>query len=358
MGKDLFGFGYDFRQSNLTHAAALMQRLRAVHAQTGQRVDVVSHSMGGLVVKGLLVDHPEEFGELVANWVSIAAPFGGAPGFGTDALLTGVQFAGSIGAYFFVDRGTFRQGCVQSPAVYELLPPLDFRYRGDQPSIKLWLSQELPPGIACAARAWRRVAVSPEAHASAHRSNSEPGPDLVRALPDPVLSSPPLGWREAHEYTFALDALPELLRGVLEGNSVSVGGKPRPMPYNQAVAECARASQRLWRAAALPAGSKFFSVYGTGYDTPYSLQYGSWWFPVTDLPSLPHANAGFTYTDGDGTVPVESALADGLEATERLGVKGLHRPLISMQSVWDQVLTWLGPDAGGEPWHMLVPSAA
>ncbi len=45
----------------------------------------------------------------VNTWVAIGCPFGGAPGFGVDALFTGVQWAGSLGSYFFVARTTFRQ---------------------------------------------------------------------------------------------------------------------------------------------------------------------------------------------------------------------------------------------------------
>ena len=45
----------------------------------------------------------------VSTWVAIGCPFGGAPGFGVDALFTGVQWAGSLGSYFFVARTTFRQ---------------------------------------------------------------------------------------------------------------------------------------------------------------------------------------------------------------------------------------------------------
>lgn len=50
-------------------------------------------------------------GMQVHTWVAIGCPFGGAPGYVVDALITGVQFAGTLGQLFFVDRGTFRQVC-------------------------------------------------------------------------------------------------------------------------------------------------------------------------------------------------------------------------------------------------------
>ena len=43
------------------------------------------------------------------------------------------------------------------------------------------------------------------------------------------------------------------------------------------------------------------------------------------MEELLHANATFSYVDGDKTVPSESATADGLEATERVGIKADHR---------------------------------
>ena len=90
----------------------------------------------------------------VRKWVAIACPFGGAPGFCMDALLTGAQFttgdepmqcmptpwlvplmmippfpypefdadAPGWEQYFFVQRQTMRQLSCQSPTVFELLP--------------------------------------------------------------------------------------------------------------------------------------------------------------------------------------------------------------------------------------------
>lgn len=140
-GKSLFGFGYDFRQSNMIHLDALQARLEEASAAAkgvkcapdlsvstsqpatspggGQhrtqacqltpsaprattvlreglphtcRVDVITHSMGGLVMRSFLAARPDTYARLVRKWVAIASPFGGAPGFGMDALMTGVQF--------------------------------------------------------------------------------------------------------------------------------------------------------------------------------------------------------------------------------------------------------------------------
>lgn len=118
----------------------------------GARVDLLTHSLGGLVVRSLLADFPAEFEALVrrggwvggwvgkthswsslrprppaacanlsatcavgrpcaqvGRWVALGCPFGGAPGYTLDALLTGVQFGGSLGDLFFVKRESFLQ---------------------------------------------------------------------------------------------------------------------------------------------------------------------------------------------------------------------------------------------------------
>lgn len=49
------------------------------------------------------------------------------------------------------------------------------------------------------------------------------------------------------------------------------------------------------------------------------------------LDSVPKANAAFTYVDGDGTVPRESATAQGLEATASAAVMANHRGLVASQ---------------------------
>ena len=117
--ESLFGFPYDFRQS-VRHAATLdaltaalqyasrrAHRHRRRHRTSSSssssstittssssspshqndddddegvvKVDVVSHSMGGLVFKALLVHRPAVVEKYVRKWVTIATPFGGAP---------------------------------------------------------------------------------------------------------------------------------------------------------------------------------------------------------------------------------------------------------------------------------------
>ncbi|CAM6027385.1 unnamed protein product [Sphagnum balticum] len=74
-----------------------MQRLRKkletiFEASGGKKVDIESHSMGGLLVKSFLTLHHEIFEKYVHSWIAMMAPFECAPGFIMDSLLTGVEF--------------------------------------------------------------------------------------------------------------------------------------------------------------------------------------------------------------------------------------------------------------------------
>ncbi|CAG9462812.1 unnamed protein product [Pedinophyceae sp. YPF-701] len=100
-GKDLYGCPYDFRQSNRLQAQLdrLQARLEgAVRRSGGRRASVVSHSMGGLLVKCLLAERPQVFERLVGKWITIATPFRGAPGVACDAILSGVEVSGPADA--------------------------------------------------------------------------------------------------------------------------------------------------------------------------------------------------------------------------------------------------------------------
>lgn len=174
----------------------------------------------------------------VARWVAVGCPFGGAPGWVVDGLCTGVQFGGSLGDMFFVQRSTFRQAACQSPSVFELLPPLDFQFAQPPPTLTLWLKTPLEGNRAEGAGAdasLRRVAhtaftVHPAPQAA--QGGAAGVHDAHAAAPQlPRLSlAPPSGTdaggaaavgsgNEAHQYVFQLNALPSLLTRVLKDNA-------------------------------------------------------------------------------------------------------------------------------------------
>ncbi|KQJ90985.1 hypothetical protein BRADI_4g35000v3 [Brachypodium distachyon] len=85
-GTTLFGYGYDFRQSNRIDKAMAGLRAKletAYKASGGKRVNIISHSMGGLLVRCFLSMNHDIFSKYVNKWICIACPFQG------NALLIG-----------------------------------------------------------------------------------------------------------------------------------------------------------------------------------------------------------------------------------------------------------------------------
>jgi pimeloyl-ACP methyl ester carboxylesterase len=73
----LFVFAYDWRQSNRVSAQNLKEYIKCVRSiHNNSRVDIIAHSMGGLVARRYLIDNPSS--HHVARLITIATPFYGA----------------------------------------------------------------------------------------------------------------------------------------------------------------------------------------------------------------------------------------------------------------------------------------
>ncbi|KAK1304259.1 Lecithin-cholesterol acyltransferase-like 4 [Acorus calamus] len=79
-GKTLFGFRYDFRQSNrlLETLDEFSDKLQSAYtAAGGKKLTIITHSMGGLLVKCFMCLRSDVFEKYVKSWIAIAAPFRG-----------------------------------------------------------------------------------------------------------------------------------------------------------------------------------------------------------------------------------------------------------------------------------------
>ena len=115
---------------------ALLRKLRSIHESTGKKVNVITHSMGGLLFKSFLALHPAEVEAFVGKWISIATPFRGAPGFIMDTLLTGVDFIKGWEANLFVAKWSMHQLLVECPSVYELMAEYEFEWE-ETPELRI-----------------------------------------------------------------------------------------------------------------------------------------------------------------------------------------------------------------------------
>ena len=92
-GYNVVNITYPSREKSIEYLTTnYLEPLITAH-RSATRLHFVTHSMGGLIMRSFLASHPDDYARLVRKWVALAAPFGGAPGFTMDALLTGVQFA-------------------------------------------------------------------------------------------------------------------------------------------------------------------------------------------------------------------------------------------------------------------------
>ncbi|XP_038689907.1 lecithin-cholesterol acyltransferase-like 4 [Tripterygium wilfordii] len=299
-GETLFGFGYDFRQSNrlqdtLERFAA---KLEAVYnASGGKKINLISHSMGGLLVKCFMCLHSDIFEKYVKNWIAIAAPFQGAPGYINSAFLNGMSFVDGWQQNFFISKWSMHQLLIECPSIYELMGSLNFDWQHD-PRLEIWKERQDSDGNS-------RV----------------------------ILES------------YSLKESIEILKEALSSNTVNYDGNDLPLPFNLEILKWADETCGILSCAKVPPGVKFFNVYGINLETPHTVSYGSEDAPVKDLQELRYLLANYVCVDGDGTVPAESAKADGLEAEARVGIPGEHRGILCDHHLFRILKHWLKADS-------------
>uniref|UniRef100_A0A7N0UER7 Uncharacterized protein n=1 Tax=Kalanchoe fedtschenkoi TaxID=63787 RepID=A0A7N0UER7_KALFE len=300
-GKTLFGFGYDFRQSNRLQDTLdqFTAKLESVYsASGGKKINIISHSMGGLLVKCFMSLHSDIFEKYVKNWIAIAAPFRGAPGYITTTFLNGVSFVDGWEQNFFISKWSMHQLLIECPSIYELMACPDFNWRHN-PRLEIW-----------------------------------------RKSQDSELQS------NVHLESYSCKESISVFEEALSNNTVNYGGVDIPLPFNLEILKWANDTRQILASAKVPASVKFYNIYATDLQTPHSVCFGSPEAPITHLPELRFCLPNYISVDGDGTVPAESAMADGLDAVARIGVPGEHRGILSDHHVFRILKHWLH---AGEP---------
>ena len=112
----LFVFAYDWRRSNFENVYALKQYVRCAGLfHPGKKVNIVAHSMGGLLSRNYIMQNPNDHN--VDKLITIGSPFLGTPK-GLNVLQTG-NFVGGLGDY--VSAGILKNLIEFYPGGHELL---------------------------------------------------------------------------------------------------------------------------------------------------------------------------------------------------------------------------------------------
>eukprot|EP01025_Chloroclados_australasicus_P020332 TRINITY_DN2143_c0_g1_i4.p1 TRINITY_DN2143_c0_g1~~TRINITY_DN2143_c0_g1_i4.p1 ORF type:complete len:468 (+),score=13.44 TRINITY_DN2143_c0_g1_i4:107-1510(+) len=309
-GKTLFGYGYDFRQSCRYHSMEVIERLRNIsEINGGRRVNVITHSIGGLLLQALLADHSTQFEKYINKWITIATPFGGAPGFAMDSLVSGRQFVRGWESHFFVQQNTFTQLCSQCPSMYEIC-----HYDSQEQDNVLEQSdiiQEVKYNTSPQAILWMK-------------SDMDMG---------------------VKQECYSIQYFDQLQEKVFADNKITINKREKNVPINRSCWSFAREFWQIRQKARIPSTCQFYNLYGIGFNTPYSVVYGCPSDPIHSYKDLRcENNSTFIGVDGDGVVPAKCAYQDGLDACERVGIQGLHKNILSSTRAIQQIFKWLHAD--------------
>ena len=128
----LFVFAYDWRLSNGENSQKLYQYIQCVQKiYPGTNVDIVAHSMGGLLARRYLLDYT--LSHHVNKMITIGSPYLGAPK-AIDVLLTG-RFLGKETVFggFYLHKNKIKQLALFAKGMHELLPSKWYFALGGRP---------------------------------------------------------------------------------------------------------------------------------------------------------------------------------------------------------------------------------
>eukprot|EP00742_Colponemidia_sp_Colp-10_P012022 GILJ01013444.1.p1 GENE.GILJ01013444.1~~GILJ01013444.1.p1 ORF type:complete len:618 (+),score=92.62 GILJ01013444.1:86-1939(+) len=292
-GKTMFGFPYDWRQSAVSKSLleSLLNRLRDIHRKTGQKVDVISHSMGCSVVQSFVRTYPDLADELIHKWMGVTCPFTGGAGAVINSLIGGNDFGN-----YRIDKLSALMLAAESPSVYELLPDPSAFQGVHPPRVTLHINGS-----------WKSM------------------------------------FYGSDEFVSTLKLILKNISGVYNSNNNelihTVNFNQRLWKRSQMIRQFLRGPIRRSDGSML--GFTVTTVAGTGILTPYDVTYEK---PVTTMTDLIGSVPVFGYVDGDGTLTSSQNIPETLQpyVTDSITVNAAHVDMLSDQRFFPIVRRFVG----------------
>lgn len=286
-GKTLFGFPYDFRRSVrdksvIEKLASLINRISSL-SPTG-KVDVITHSMGGIVMKSFLGERAE-FRQKIRKWMPIGTPWLGSS-IAFHACIKGYNLDIPIG----LRESVAKQLEFGWPPTFELMPNFDTQLWNNRTP---WFSYILNGQLKNISKESDLIQLFKEVNEDHYFERITTGERILQPL-------------DLKMYNYTKTTISKL-------NS-----------YGKEIR-----------------GLEIHNIVGDGMQTRFGVQFRD---NITSVRELKNKTPSFTYVYGDGTVPLQSSLSSGFtNVTDYiLGEPIEHQKLIESKTVMNALRNILG----------------
>jgi hypothetical protein len=277
--------------------------LDAMEASGSNKVDIICHSMGGIVTRTFMAKEPDFFKAFVRKWIACGTPFLGSPALTVESLLIGVELAEGVAEKLFVpDAEHVLNAMVRYPSVIELTPKPNYKWRFGDPNAYIWVRDDDGKVV-------KRIFL----------------PSDLQELQEKVL--------KGHTFIHLTEVDPikeiPLPQVYLWESDPNVWARGRQIQY-------------FCHSAKLPSTVQFYCIYGTSNLTPFGVEFGTMANPgkndLTDLSTLSKTNS---FVDGDQTVPKESAMGHGFPVIHTKAVQSVHTKMLLDPELIGHVMSFL-----------------